>query len=243
MAYKASFIMMTIGNFFLQFIEFIGLYALFSRFGSIKGWTLYEVAIFYGVIHCAFALAEGIGRGYDVFHVQVRMGTFDRILLRPRAIPLQILGSEFQLMRVGRLIQGLFVLIYGLVHINQEVGVKEIIVITLAIIGGTSTFIGLFVAQAMLSFFTIQSLEVVNAFTYGGVQMAQYPLNIYKKWFQRLFTVVLPIGAVSYYPLSNLLRNGSPILAYLAPILGISFLLVMLGIFRLGTRYYCSTGS
>lgn len=95
MEYKASFIMMTIGHFVITFIEFMGLYALFLRFESINGWTLYEAAVFYGVINSSFAIAEGVGRGYDVFHINIIKGTFDRILLRPTVTTIQVLGAEF----------------------------------------------------------------------------------------------------------------------------------------------------
>lgn len=243
MEYKTSFILMTTGNFILQIIEFIGVLALFSRFGNIKGWNLYEVAVFYGLISSSFAISECFGRGYDVFPRHVRQGTFDQMLLRPRSVTLQILGSEFQLLRVGRLIQGILVMIFGLANLKINIGFEGYFLILLSIVGGVFIFTGLFVIQATLSFVTIQSLEIMNAFTYGGVQTAQYPITIYKKWFQRLFTTILPIGAISYFPLSAILREGSLVLAYITPILGLMFFGTSLIIFRLGTRYYCSTGS
>jgi ABC-type uncharacterized transport system permease subunit len=58
MEYKLSFIYMTAGYFIVTFIEFIALYALFNRFGNISGWTLYEVAVFYGVFNTSFAIKE-----------------------------------------------------------------------------------------------------------------------------------------------------------------------------------------
>lgn len=243
MEYKTSFIMMTTGNFVLQVIEFIGVLALFERFGHINGWTLYEVAVFYGLISSAFAIAESFGRGYDVFPRHVRQGTFDQMLLRPRSLTLQILGSEFQMMRIGRLLQGMLVMIFGLVSLETKLSLEGYLLIGLSIMGGVCIFTGLFIIQATMSFFTIQSLEVMNAFTYGGVQTAQYPITIYKKWFQRLFTTVIPIGAISYFPLSAIMRDGSLMLAYMTPLLGIGFMLVTIGVFRGGTRYYCSTGS
>lgn len=243
MEYKASFILMTVGNFVLQFIEFVGIYALFQRFGHIKGWSLAEVALFYGVINCAFGIAECIGRGYDVFHIHVRRGSFDQMLLRPRSLTLQILGSEFQLMRVGRILQGLVVMAFGLVKLNISLGIESYILIFFAVVGGVGVFIGLFVLQATVSFVTVQSIEAMNALTYGGVQTAQYPITIYKKWFQRVFTVFIPIGAISYFPLSAILRDGSLLLAYITPFIGLVFFGVTLVVFRKGTKYYCSTGS
>ena len=48
-------------------IEFLGLWALFDRFGSLRGWTLPEAAMFYGLINIVFSLSDAIGRGFDLF--------------------------------------------------------------------------------------------------------------------------------------------------------------------------------
>ena len=55
--------MMTIAHFAITFIDFIGVWVLFDRFGAIKGWNLPEIALFYGMIHMAFAIAEAGARG------------------------------------------------------------------------------------------------------------------------------------------------------------------------------------
>ena len=38
--YPASFAMMAVGNLVINGIEFFGIWALFTRFGSLKDWTL-----------------------------------------------------------------------------------------------------------------------------------------------------------------------------------------------------------
>ena len=58
MQYRASFVMMAVGHFLVTGIEVVGIWALFDRFGSLRGWTLAEVGLFYGLIHVAFALAD-----------------------------------------------------------------------------------------------------------------------------------------------------------------------------------------
>lgn len=243
MEYKASFILMSTGHFLITFIEFLAMYALFLRFDQIKGWTLYEVAIFYGFINIAFAIAETVGRGYDVFHRHVRMGSFDRFLLRPRNINFQIISSEFQLLRIGRLTQGLIVLIWGGISLETTVNTVDIFLLCYSLICAVFFFLGLMIFQATLSFWSVESLEFINAFTYGGVQTAQYPIDIYKDWFKKIFIYVIPIGSVSYFPLSSILREQDILLGLLMPLLGIIFFVVGLLTFKIGIKYYCSTGS
>ena len=69
-----------------------------------------------------------------------------------------------------------------------------------SIIATVCLFLGITVLQATSTFWTIETLEVWNAFTYGGNYAAQYPMSIYGRWFQRFFTAVIPLALVSYYP-------------------------------------------
>src|SRR5512146_226884 len=66
MEYRASFIMLTFGQFLVTCIEFASIWFLFQRFGGISGWTLPEVGLFYGIINTAFAFADAASRGFDV---------------------------------------------------------------------------------------------------------------------------------------------------------------------------------
>src|SRR5262245_25315754 len=111
--YRASFLMQTAGVFLITSVEFLGIWALFDRFGQVRGWTLPQVALFYGMISVTWAICDSIARGFDVFGSTVKAGDFDRILLRPRSTVLQLIGQEVTLRRVGRFAQGVIVLGYA----------------------------------------------------------------------------------------------------------------------------------
>jgi len=245
--FRASFVMMVIGNLVGTGIEFLGICALFHRFGSLHGWHLQEIGLFYGVVNVAFAIAEAAGRGFDMFDKLVISGDFDRILLRPRSTALQVAAGEVQLMRVGRLLQGATVLAWALHSPEVHLAKAGILLVAAAIVGGASTFIGLMVLQATMCFWTVQSLEIMNTVTYGGTETAQYPLTIYKTWFRRFFTVVVPLACANYLPLSMALgktSNGiSPVIAASSPLVGVAFFVVALIAWRSGVHHYHSTGS
>src|SRR5207249_4876994 len=133
--YRASLLLQALSQFLITSGEFLGLAALFQRFGSLKGWTLTEVGMFYGIIGVAFALAEAIPRGFDVFGRYIRMGDFDRVLLRPRSAAFQILGQEVQIMRVGRLSQAAVVLGVSAAALGISWSVAKVALLLAAIIG------------------------------------------------------------------------------------------------------------
>ncbi len=248
MQYRASFVMMTIGQIFTSGMEFAAIWALFDRFGGLRGWSLAEAAVLYGMVHVAFALAEGIARGFDMFPAMVKAGEFDRILLRPRGTVFQLLGQDLQLLRVGRLGQGVAVLVWAMSALGMGASPSAMLLIVVAILGGACLFAGLFVLQATMAFWTIDSLEIVNTLTYGGVETAQFPLSIYRPWFRRFFTFVVPLACINYLPSLALLGRAGPsdpatVLFRFTPIVGVVFLLVSLRVWKIGVRHYCSTGS
>jgi viologen exporter family transport system permease protein len=249
MQYPVSFLMLAVGQFTISFVEFVGLWSLFRRFGQVDGWTIGQIAIFYGVVNISFAIADAATRGFDVFGTDfVKTGTFDRILLRPRATTLQLLGYELRVNRVGRLLQGLLVLAIGASLTAIDWDVSKFFLLLATVAGGVALFVGILVLQATLAFWTVESLEVANILTYGGVEAAEYPLDIYSRYFRDFLIFVVPIGCVSYFPVERLLghadRMGAPNWMLVAsPIVGFIFLAVSLGVWRFGVRHYTSTGS
>lgn len=248
MQYPASFLMLVTGQLLITGIEFVGILALFDRFRGLQGWTLPEVALFYATVNLAWGLAEMIGRGFDMFGPNfVKTGDFDRLLLRPRSPVLQLLGYELRLTRVGRLAQAAVVLAIAVSMLPVVWGLQEVLLLAAAILGGAALFIGLLVLQATLAFWTVESLEIANTLTYGGVQAAQYPIAIYSAWLRRFFTFVVPLACVAYFPLVAILGVADPMgaprwLQVASPLAGPLFLAASLLVWRLGVRRYTSAG-
>lgn len=246
--YRASLAMQTIGAFLVTGVEILAVWALFDRFGNVRGWTLPELALFYGMMSIAWALCDALGRGLEVFGTLVKEGEVDRLLLRPRRVVLQLLGHELTIRRAGRLAQGSLVLAYALSSPAVALTAPKLVLLAGAIAGAVCTFLGLLLLQATSAFWTIESLEVWNAFTYGGLTMGQYPLPIYRAWFRALFLYAIPLGAVCYLPGVAILGRPDPlgtpaVVQWLAPLAGPAFLLLSLAAWRVGVRHYRSTGS
>jgi len=248
MQYRVSFVMQSIGHFGVTGVEFLGVLMLFSRFETLGQWSLPEVAFLYGLVNISFAFADAISKGFDNFGSMVKSGDFDRLLLRPRSTALQLAGQEFVLRRVGRLAQGLAVFIWANTALDIDWTVAKVLLTMTAVFGGAALFSGLIMLQATLAFWTTETLEIMNTVTHGGVETTQYPLAIYRPWFRRFFTYVVPLGSVSYFPALAVIGRpdplGSPLwFQYTAPVIGIVFLLICLQVWKVGVRHYVSTGN
>ena len=247
--YPAATLMLAIGQCAATSIEILGVYALFDRFGAVGGWSFGEACLFYGLINITFSIADLLTRGFEVFGTEfVRTGAFDRVLLRPRAAALQLAGYEVRLSRLGRLVQGLAVLILASLLVPIVWDAAAVAIALWAMAGGVALFVGILVLQATVAFWTVESLEVMNVLTYGSVQAAQYPLNIYAAWFRRLLTFGLPLACVAYYPVLAILKRPDPLgapdwLLPFTPLAGFAFLALSFVAWRAGMARYASTGS
>ncbi|WP_085933518.1 ABC transporter permease [Enhydrobacter aerosaccus] len=247
--YPASTLMLTAGHCAATAIEILAVYALFARFGPVGGWSFGEAALFYALVNIMFSVADLLTRGFEVFGTEfVRTGAFDRLLLRPRAAALQLAGHEVRLSRLGRLLQGSLVLILSTRLVPIAWDVSTIVTAIWAVAGGVALFAGILVLQATLAFWTVESLEVANVISYGGVQAAQYPLNIYAAWFRRLLTFAVPLACVAYYPVLAVLKRPDPLgapdwLLPLTPAAGFIFLALAFLAWRAGMARYASSGS
>jgi len=242
--YPASFIATSVGAFASTITDFIGIWALFARFRRLEGWQFGDVALLYGVVSVAFALADSLTRGFDLFGEQfVKTGDFDRLLVRPRSTVLQLLGYELRVTRIGRLAQGLVAWGVGVSLSSVEWPLTSWIILAFAVAGGIALFSGILILQATLAFWTVESLEIANTLTYGGVEAGQYPLDVYARWFRDFLVYVVPIGCISYFPVSVVLGRVSYTPYAFAPLFGFAFLGVSLLVWTVGVRHYTSTGS
>ncbi len=248
MQYRASFIMLTLGHLAGTGIEFIGIWVLFERFGSLKGWDLAEVAFMYGIVNIAFSISDAATRGFDMFGTMVKSGDFDRLLTRPRSTALQLAGQELTLRRIGRFLQGFVILMWAVSVLDIDWTMLKVMLVIFATLGGAALFAGLIVLQATLAFWTTETLEIMNTVTYGGVETTQYPVVIYRGWFRDIFIYVIPLASVSYFPTLAILGREDPLgsslmFQYLSPLIGFVFLAVTLRVWQFGVRHYRSTGS
>lgn len=243
MQYKTSFLLTAIGQFLVSFNVFLGIFFMFQRFSKVEGFTYSEVLLCYATILLEFAFAEMTARGFDTFSGMVRSGDFDRVLVRPQNEIVQVLGSKFELTRIGRIIQAVVMFAYGVIKSDVNWNLPKIGAILFMLIGGTAVFSSLFLIYAALCFFTLDGLEFMNVFTDGAREFGKYPIGIYGKKMLLFATFIIPYALIQYYPLLYILDRRSSILYMLLPLAACWFLIPALLLWRFGVRHYKSSGS
>ena len=243
MQYKASFFMTALGQFLVSFTAFLGIYFMLSRFHSVNGFEFSEILICFSVMLMSFSITECFVRGFDVFPRLIKSGDLDRILIRPRNVIFQVLTSNIDFSRIGRLSQAILMLCIAIPTSGITWTYDKIITVIIMIIGGIAVFSGLFILYAGISFFTIEGLEFMNIFTDGSREFGKYPMSIYGEGILKFFTYIIPIALFQYYPFLYLIGRTTNKWMMILPLLGFAFIIPCYGFFKFGLSKYKSTGS
>ena len=248
MQYRASMIAETFGALLITGLDFASILILLQRFQQIGGWTLAEVAFLYGTSAISFSLAELNAGGYDYFDQMVVRGEFDRLLIRPLSLFFQMLTEAWPLRRFGRLTQGVIAFGFALSVLRPTWGAAQWAFLGVMLAGGMLFFLSIFIIGSTACFWSPQTSELTNVFTYGGQFMTSYPMSIYERWMRDFFTFIIPMAFINYYPSLFLLGKPDPFgmpawLPFLSPIAAVAMFGAALAFWRFGVRHYQSTGS
>ena len=92
--------------------------------------------------------------------------------------------------------------------------------------------------------FWIQNSGYVMVIMFRFKDYAKYPASIFHGIFKILFTFIIPIAFIAYYPGLVILRPDKiPLLSVLSPFIGIFFFWLSYKFWMLGARRYNGTGS
>lgn len=246
--YRTSFVLQIAGAFLATFIDFVAVAVIFLHVPALGGWSIHEVAFFYGVSGIAFALTDLVIGHIERIHEQIRDGRFDSVLIRPLPALLQIAGQELSLRRIGRIAQAVAVLIYALLGLEIAWTAGRLLVTASMVLCGTAIFGSIFVIGSAVTFWTLNTSEITNAFTYGGNYMTSWPLNIFGTWLRRILAFGIPLGFINYFPSLYVLGKPDPlgmpgVFRFLGPPVAIAFGAVAALTWRFAVRHYRSTGS
>jgi ABC-2 type transport system permease protein len=246
MAYPASFLMLTVGSFVMTGLDFAAILIIFGRVDSVGGFGLDEVAFLYAGTGVGIAFGDFVVGRVERLGAMIRLGRLDTMMTKPVPLLVQVLADEFALRRVARIAQAGLVFAWAATKVSWDPG--RVAVAAGMVVCGSLIFSGLFVTLASVQFWTADSAEAANAFTYGGNTLTQYPLTIYPSEVVKVLTFVVPVAFVNWYPSLYVLDRPDPFdlpgwLQFSSPVAAVLVLAVSALVWRTGVRHYRSTGS
>jgi ABC-2 type transport system permease protein len=250
MQYRLAFWFEIFSTGFLSMSYVASILLVINRFGGISDWSVGEIAFLVGMVEMSFGMMDLLFSGFDpdIFSQYIQFGRLDQILLRPMSVAIQVLGSRVETRRLGRIVGGLGVFLLGIFLVDFQWTPGKILYLPLVFISQVIAFAALFVAGSTLIIWTIQRVEAINIFTYGGVELMSYPMSIYPMWIQKFFTYIIPYIFMNHYPALYFLDKPDPFqlprfFSFFAPLAALIMLGAASAFWKFGLRHYQSTGT
>jgi ABC-2 type transport system permease protein len=248
MTYRASFVMLTLGQFLVTLLDFVAIVIMFANVDALGGFALAEIAFLYGGTSLCLGLADLILGNIERLGTKIRTGTLDAMMVRPAPLFAQVCADEFALRRLGRIAQAVVVLAVAAAMVDVEWTWLRAAMVPYLVVCGTGIFLAIFTLGAAFQFWTTDASQAANAFTYGGSTVTQYPLTIYPAELVKALTFVIPVAMVNWYPSLYILGRPDPFgfptaLQFSSPVAVAALGLLAALAWRTGARRYRSTGS
>jgi ABC-2 type transport system permease protein len=246
--YRTSFFLFLASQTVVACMDLAVVASIFGQVDSLAGWSGVEVALLFGLSGVAFGLADMTISQVETASQHIKAGTFDLFLLRPLPTLLHLSATEFALRRLGRVLQPLVVLVGALVLAPIDWNLETAALLVVTLLSGILIFGSVWVVTSSLSFWTVDSHEVANAFTYGGGLATSYPIDVLGRWLRHLVTFLVPLAFVAYLPAARMLGRHEPLglpsaIAWATPLVALASVLVARAVWTLAVRHHQSTGS
>ena len=243
MSYRANFIISNIGMIISNLVGFVTFYILFSNFPSINGWTMYDMLFMYGFSLIALTPLQCFFDNNWNLRYAVKTGDFIKYCFRPINMFFYYISEDFDVKGLGQMAFGLGTLVYAWRHLA--------IPVTFVTVGQTVLFLiaaSLFMIAIMnfaaATCFWIQNSGYIMVIMFRFKDFAKYPATIFNRLFKLIFTFVIPIAFIAYYPSLVVLRPDKvPLLSWLSPVIGLIFFYLSYRFWLLGAKKYDGTGS
>ena len=202
--YRSSFILKCFVMFITYFCEFISTFFLIRKVSDINNWSKYEIMLIYGMATVAYAMSRLLLCGINNIPRQLKNGKFRIKLIRPERDLFCTMIEEIPVDRLGQVLLGLLIIIYSCVKNFSSTSIFWLVVF---LVTGTLIYSSIFIITASVSFWIINSLELLGIFTHGTLRAIVFPITIYSQILHELFTYLVPVAFISYYPAMVILNK------------------------------------
>lgn len=243
MSYRADFIISTIGMIFTNIAGFVSFWILFRNFPSINGWSYYEMLFLYGFSLVSLTPVQCLFDNNWSLRQYVYSGDFIKYCFRPINLFFYYQSEVFDIKGLGQLAFGIGTLIYA--WIKNGIGFTPLILLKMIVFLITASLIMIALQNAAAATcFWIQNSFYVLDLVLKFKDYAKYPITIFSPLFRFIFTFIMPIAFIAYYPSLVILRpDAVPILSWLSPIIGCLFFWLSYKFWMYGAMKYSGTGS
>jgi ABC-2 type transport system permease protein len=243
MQYRADFFISLVGLIITNVSGIIAFWVICQSVKEINGWNYYELLFMYAMALLVLIPQELFFNNSWYLRSYLSEGSFIKFYLRPLNMLFYYMSELFDAKGLAQLTVGIVALVYASINIGIHWTIARILLLHAIIFGASLIMIALMLIACSTGFWIINSNPIIQLVA-NLRDYARYPITIYGNVLRFIFTFIIPIGFVSFYPSQFFLRPDSiPVIAYFCPVIGIVFFMLAYWVWNKGTRSFKGTGS
>ena len=246
--FRFDFFTMTVSVFLKEASRIAILWVILDRFKAVGGWTLWEMGVLYSMTTFINRFFLSFFGGAEYIGYQVLAGDLDDFLITPVNPFFLLLAKHTNAWRSFYNISILLMFIFCAVKAGVTVTAATVVVFLVFVASASVILLSFHFFIGTLSFWLLKVEALSRLLKTLSSSYSQYPIHIYGKVLGFIFSFIIPIGFISYYPsavllskIENVLYN--PYLGYFSPLIAAAFFLASYRFWLFGLKYYCSTGT
>lgn len=243
MQYRMDFFISTVGILLGNAAAVSAVWVVFLSIPTLAGYTYAQVIFLYAFALLAQTPTQIVFDHLWQLRIHANQGTFLKYYFKPLPTLFYYTSEMVDLKGFGMLAFGIGALIWASLELGIAWTPERILLLPLLLVGGSMIFVSLMIMASSATFWIKDSFSIL-AFVSGFRDHARYPMGIYNSFFQFLFTFIVPIGYIAYYPAQFYLADSVPDwTAWASPLFGAGLFALAVLMWNRGTRRWGATGS
>ena len=243
MQYRADFLISAVGMFFTSLTTIGVFWVIFDTIPQLAGWDFDQLVFIYAFYMLSTAPMQILFDNFWQLRFHVIEGTFIKYYFRPLNMMFYYTSEMFDLKGLIQLALGIGLFMYASNALQIEWNGLRLALLVVTLFSAALVIISIMIMAACSTFWVYNSYPVMDL-AWRLREFSPYPMTIFDGFYKFLFTYIIPIGFVAYYP-SQLFLNpeAAPVLIYFSPLVGGLLFMLAYWVWMKGVNGYTGTGS
>lgn len=243
MEYRLDFFISVIGILFRDILGLAGLWVIFGSIPQLKGWELNELIFLYSFSLLAMTPLQIFFDNIWGLRHNLIDGSFIKYYFRPLNTMFYFMSERLDIKGIGQVVLAISGLVYSSIQLGIEWGILKFMLFIVMFISSSLIMISFMVLAGATGFWVKNSFSILE-FTYKVKDFSRYPTTIFSGVFHLIFSYIIPVGFMAFYPLQSIIRpQEMGYLFLLTPFIGIGLFTFTCYIWERGVSIYSGTGS
>lgn len=209
---RGAFLLAISAQFFSYACGYAAIWILLQKFDTLGGWDWPELALLFSFQLLTYSMGAAMSFvQFRDLEEQVRLGTFDTLLVKPFSPWAYLAFSGLNIGYAGHIALAAGLMAWSVWQVWMDWTLGSALYFFFALISAAMVNAALITMIGACAFIFVQSSHLYTIF-FGFWELSRYPLTIFPAALQWLMVTLVPLGFASSVPVAALLGKPIPLL-------------------------------